>query len=382
LSDNPGRIRVAYCIDSFVVGGTELNAVRTAEAINTDVIEMRVFHLAADGPLRARYEALNLPLSHVPISNLYSPRTAFQGWHFARALRDWGADVVHTHDLYTNIFFAPWARIAGRCQVLASRRWWFDAPRPGLVTLNRLCNRFANRLLANSPGVARLLVDEEGVAEKKVVLIPNFLDPRAFDRLSSERVGQQRSDWGIPPGAFVLGTVARLAPVKNHILLLNAMALLPADIRLVLIGDGPSRDSLKRAAAAQGVLDRVHFAGELVTPVNLHQFFDVSILCSLSEGFPNSIIEAMAAARPVIATPVGGVLDVVEEGVTGLLSPSNDAAAMAGAIARLRADPAFRRRLGEVGRVFVSSRYAQDHVIGMLMATYRSMSGGRAHGKI
>ncbi len=376
MSENARRIRVAYCIDSFEVGGTELNAVRTAEALDSDTIEMRVFHLAADGPLRARYEALNLPLSHVPIANLYSPKTACQGWHFARALREWGADLAHTHDLYTNIFFAPWARIAGRCQVLASRRWWYDAPRPGLVTLNRLCNRFANRLLANSPGVARLLVGEEGVAESKVVLIPNFLDPRAFDRLPDERVRQQRSDWGIPAGAFVLGTVARLAPVKNHVLLLNALALLPADIHLVLVGDGPSRGSLERAAAELGVLDRVHFTGELVTPVNLHQFFDVSVLCSLSEGFPNSIIEAMAAARPVIATPVGGVLDVVEEGVTGLLKPSNDPAAMAEAIARLRADPALRRRLGEAGRGFVSSRYGQDQVIGMLMAIYRSMSGG------
>jgi glycosyltransferase involved in cell wall biosynthesis len=378
LSENARRIRVAYCIDSFVVGGTELNAVRTAEALDFNSVELRVFHMAADGPLRARYEALNVSLSHVPIGKLYSPKTAYQGWRFAHALREWGADLAHTHDLYTNIFFAPWARIAGCCQVLASRRWWYDAPRPGLGTLNRICNRFADRLLANSPGVARLLVGEEGVAEKKVVLIPNFLDSRAFDRLPDEQVGQQRSDWSIPAGAFVLGTVARLAPVKNHVLLLNAMALLPADIHLILVGDGPSRDSLERAAAALGVLDRVHFAGELLTPVNLHQFFDVSVLCSLSEGFPNSIIEAMAAARPVIATPVGGVLDVVEEGVTGLLRPINDPAAMAEAIALLRADPALRRRLGEAGRGFVGSRYGQDQVIGMLMATYRSMSRGRS----
>jgi len=377
LSENSRRIRVAFCIDSFVVGGTELNAVRTAEALDLDAIELRVFHLAADGPLRARYEALNVPLKHVSITNLYSPNTALQGWHFARALREWGADLAHTHDIYTNIFFATWARLAGRCQVLASRRWWYDAPRPGLVTLNRLCNRLANRVLANSPGVARLLVEEEGVPEKKVVMIPNFLNPDAFYRLPDDRIAQQRSDWGIPAGAFVLGTVARLAPVKNHVLLLDAMALLPADVRLVLVGDGPSRGSLERAAAALGVLDRVHFAGELVTPINLHQFFDVSVLCSLSEGFPNSIIEAMAAARPVIATPVGGVLDVVEEGITGLLRPTNDPPAMAGAIASLRADPALRCRIGEAGRDFVRSRYSQDHVVGLLAAVYRSMSGER-----
>jgi glycosyltransferase involved in cell wall biosynthesis len=83
----------------------------------------------------------------------------------------------------------------------------------------------------------------------------------------------------------------------------------------------------------------------------------------------------MAVARPVIATPVGGVLDVVEEGTTGLLRPTNDPSAMAGAVASLRADPALRHRLGEAGRDFVRSRYSQDHVVGMLAAVYRSMSG-------
>ena len=371
------RIRVGFCIDSFVVGGTELNAVRTAEALDLDAIELRVFHLAADGPLRARYEALNVPLTHLSITNLYSLNTAVQGWHFAHALREWGADLAHTHDIYTNIFFAPWARLAGCCQVLASRRWWYDAPRPALVTLNRLSNRLANRVLANSPSVARLLVDEEGVPEEKVVIIPNFLEPGAFERLSDDQVAKQRSDWGIPAGAFVVGTVARLAPVKNHVLLLNALALLPGDVRLVLVGDGPSRSSLEKTAAALGVTERVHFVGELVTPINLHQFFDVSVLCSLSEGFPNSIIEAMAAARSVIATPVGGILDVVEDGATGLLRPANDPTAMAGAVGSLRADPALRYRMGEAGRVFVRSRYCQDHVIGMLAAVYRSMSSER-----
>ena len=98
------RIRIAFCIDSFDIGGTELNAVRTVEALDPERFELRVAHLQADGPLRVRYERLGVRMVHYPIPNLYSPKTLRQGISFARFLRDWGADITHTHDLYSNIF--------------------------------------------------------------------------------------------------------------------------------------------------------------------------------------------------------------------------------------------------------------------------------------
>src|SRR5580704_471311 len=124
----PSRIRIGYCIDSLAVGGTELNAIRTLEAFDREQFEFTVFHLHRDGALRARYEALGVRMVHLPISRLYAPRTARQGWRFARLLRHYAVQVVHTHDLYTNILAVPWARLAGR-RVIASRRWLYDAPR-------------------------------------------------------------------------------------------------------------------------------------------------------------------------------------------------------------------------------------------------------------
>ena len=93
---SPRRIRVAYCLDSFTIGGTELNAVRTAEALDPDRIELCVIHLQTHGPLRSRYERLGVRMEHLPIPNLYSPRTAVQGIHLARLLRRWNVDVVHS----------------------------------------------------------------------------------------------------------------------------------------------------------------------------------------------------------------------------------------------------------------------------------------------
>ena len=371
------RIRVAYCLDSFAIGGTELNAVRTVEALDLDRFQLSVVHLQADGPLRARYERLGLDMVHLPIPNLYSLQTVIQGMRLARLLRSWKVDVMHTHDLYCNIFAVPWARLFGKCAVIASRRWWYEAPRSELVTLNRWSYRLAHRVLANSLSVAELLAREEGVSPNKVVDIPNFLAPSAFDVMDNSRRLAQRRAWGLPDEAFAIGIVARLSPVKNHVLLFRATAQLDSRFHLIVIGDGPSRVELARIASQLGIDSRVHFVGEMISPHNLHQFFEISVLCSSSEGFPNSLIEAMAAGRPVIATPVGGMTDVVVDNVTGILVPVDDPAPLIRALRMLAADPRVRNRLGEAGREAVLMRFHQNMVIERLSALYEMLADRR-----
>jgi len=371
---SPRRIRVAYCLDSFTIGGTELNAVRTAEALDPDRIELCVIHLQTHGPLRSRYERLGVRMEHFPLANLYSPRTAVQGIHLARLLRRWNVDVVHSHDIYCNIFAVPWARIFSRCSIIASRRWWWaEVPRPKLETVNRWSSLFAHRVLANSSGVADLLVREERVPREKIVEIPNFLAETAFSIVDEAARVAQRRAWGLPDGAFAVGIVARLSPVKNHALLLKAAAQLDARFHVVLIGDGPSRAGLEELARQLRIESRVHFAGE-VSPQNLHQFFDVSVLCSLSEGFPNSLIEAMAVARPVVATPVGGVTDAVAHGVTGIVVPVDDPAPLVDALRMLETDSLLRTRLGEAGREAVRAKFRQEIIIEKLSALYEMLA--------
>jgi glycosyltransferase involved in cell wall biosynthesis len=371
------RIRVAYCLDSFAIGGTELNAVRTTEALDRDRIELRIFHLQTHGPLRSRYERLGVRMTHVPIPNLYSPRTAVQGLRLARLLRRQNVDVVHSHDIYCNIFAVPWARLLSPCSIIASRRWGRKASRPELAMVNRWSSMLAHRVLANSSGIAELLVREEGVPQEKIVEIPNFVSSRAF-QIAEEAVRlAQRRVWGVPDGAFTIGIVARLSPVKNHVLLLRAVAQLDARFHLIVIGDGPCRGELGECARQMGIEFRVHFVGEVISPDNLHQFLDVSVLCSLSEGFPNSVIEAMAAARPVVATPVGGVTDAVTHGVTGLLVPPDDPAPLVDALRRLEADSLLCNRLGWAGRQAVRMKFRQETVIEKLTVLYETLAGHR-----
>ncbi|MBV8146486.1 MAG: glycosyltransferase [Gammaproteobacteria bacterium] len=371
-------IRIGYCIDTLDIGGTELNAVRTLEALDRRRFQVTVFHLHRSGPLLERYRALGVELVHLPIGRLYMPRTALQGLSFRRALRRRRIQVVHTHDLYTNIFAAPWARLAGCC-VIASRRWLDAAPRPGLLRLNRWSYRFAHRVISNSTLAARLLADQEGVPAVRILELPNFLDERAFERVGVEQRSARRRGWGVPPEAFVVGSVARLAPVKNHATLLRALAQLPTEVHAVLIGAGPERAALGDLARNLQIESRVHFTGELLEAGNLHQFFDASVLCSRSEGSPNSVLEALAAGCPVIATPVGGVPEIIVDRQTGLLVPVDAAAALAAGLAELRQDAQLRSRLSEAGIARARMKYHRNVVIAQLESLYQMLARPAPH---
>ena len=368
-------VRVAHCIDSFMIGGTELNAIRTLEALDRQRFEVTVFYLQEQGPLRIRYEALGVTMIRLTVPGFLSARAVREGVRFGMLVRRLGIQIVHAHDVYTNIFTAFWARLLGRCRIIASRRWQFEVPRPSLNTLNRWSYRFAHRVLANSGSVVRLLVEEEHISARKIVEIPNFLSDDAFEVDSQSQRLERHREWGIPVGAFVLGVVARLAVVKNQAMLLRALPELDDDTHVVLVGDGPERARLEELAAQLGVASRVHFTGTVLSRINLHQFFDVSVLCSHSEGFPNAVIEALAAQRPVVATRVGGILDVIEHGVTGLLIDVEDVHALAHSLKALRSDAALRAQLGSAGAKRVRERYGQQFVISKLENLYSQLAG-------
>lgn len=368
------RIRLGYCIDSFAIGGTELNALRTVESLDLDRFQVTVFHFHADGPLRSRYESLDVDLVHLPISSLYTPRTVIQGMRLACLLRRRAIQVVHTHDLYTNIVAIPWARLSGGCRVIASRRWLLAVPRPGLVPLNRLSYRLATCVLANSAMVAKFLMEKDRVPLHKIIEIPNFVEARAFHRVGPDEHAARRREWGIPDGAFVAGMVARLVPVKNQEMLLRAAQVLDADFHVVLIGDGPILPALQALAHSLGIHARVHFIGQSLSTINLHQYFDASVVCSRSEGFPNSLIEALAAQCPVVATPVGGVTEIIVDNESGFLVPFDDSDALADCLDALRKTPELGSRVAKTGLLRVREKYRQTVVIGQLTELYQKLA--------
>jgi len=371
------RIRVAFFVDTMHVGGTEMNALRTAKRLDQKRFSTVVATLAQHGPLLQAYHDAGIRVVQFPISSLYDRSAITEGTRLFRFLRTERIDVLHCHDLYANAFAVPWGRLARVPVVIASRRWTHPAASRAMEIVNRVSYRLAHRVLGNSGAVAGMLRDVDGVPAERILEVPNFVENQAFQPPSAASQADFRSELGIPKDALLVGCVARLVDVKDHRTLLRAIAQLapswPA-LHLVLVGDGPLRSSLETLARELGISGQVHFAGHRDSQHNINRMFDITALASLSEGFPNAIVEAMAAERPVVATAVGGNIDAVRAG-TGILVPSAAPAQLANALDRLLRDPVLRRRLGaEAGRV-ARAEYHVDTVIPGLEATYCNLLG-------
>jgi L-malate glycosyltransferase len=376
-ASSDGRIRVVFCLDNFGVGGTELNAVRLAEQLDTSRFRLSVAALQASGPLRERYAKAGVPVHVFPLRSLYGPSAIREGVRFARFLTRERADVVHSHDIYNNLFATVWARAARVPGIIASRRWWHTLNRPSHRIANAVGYRLAHRVVANCDSVAKSLIEDERIPASRVVVVPNFLDARAFEPVSSARREQVLATFGVPRDALVVGVVARLNPVKDHASLIRAIATLAPRwprLHLVVAGRGDARDGLVRLVSELDIAERVHFVGLQAHDPNLHALFDLSVLPSRSEGFPNAVLEAMAAATPIVATAVGGTRDAVVDGETGLLVPPADTPALATAIERLLGDSALRAAMGEAAQARARRLYQASSVLPVLEELYASLA--------
>jgi glycosyltransferase involved in cell wall biosynthesis len=223
--------------------------------------------------------------------------------------------------------------------------------------VNPLLSRWPGRLCAVSADLKNHMV-AEGFPARRVGVTYNGIDPghrpTAFQRASA------RAALGLPEDAFVVGTVARLDPVKNLHLLIQAHAFLVSrhpQIRTVVIGDGAERAALEEHAARSGFAASITFAGYRSDVRLLMAAFDVYVNCSSYEGVSLTILEAMATALPVVATRVGGNPEVVIDHETGLLVPGNPRA-LADAIAGLVHDDRRRHAMGDAGRFRVKRHFS------------------------
>ena len=222
----------------------------------------------------------------------------------------------------------------------------------------------ADQILCNGHAVKERVIGRRRLAAP-VSVIPNGVDVDHF-RPMPERRAAERARFGWTGDHFVLGTIGNVRPVKNYPFLLRAMAQVAAtcpQARLRCVGGGAQLDEMRALARSLGLEDRAVFTG-LATDVRPYlAAMDAFALCSLQEGNPNVVLQAMAAAVPVVSVKVGEVPAVVQDETTGLLVDSGDEAAFVAAVARLAADPLLRRSLGDEGRRRVTALYSSARMI-------------------
>ncbi len=318
--------------------------------------------LAADprGRLAREAAAAGIPVEPLAIANAIDVGAGMRLRRLAS-----GHDVVHFHTARAHAM-APFCRGAGT-RLVVTRRMDY-VPRGGPY-VRWLYNRTVDAVIAISDGVRAALV-RAGVEPARIRVVPSGIDPRSLEAPPGGRVAL-RSAWGVANDEVLVLQLGALEGRKGHAVLLAAAARLAADgrpLRYVFCGAGGERRTLERAAAPLG--DAVVFAGFRPDVAACLAAADLVALPSLHEGLGVAALEAMAAGRPVVASRVGGLAEVVVDGETGLLVTRGDPDSLAGAVARLARDPALRARLGAAGRARVLARYTASRMAEGTIACY------------
>lgn len=283
-------------------------------------------------------------------------------------LRDFRANIVHSHEFTMAIYGAAAARrVSARHVITMHGGLYYSLAWRRRVALRWALHR-SDALVGVSVATADALRHHLGIPEELVHVIPNGIPLRSGVR---DRV---RRELSIAPGELLIVSVGNLYPVKGHAVLLDALASLRdrAGWRLALAGRGEEEPRLRAQASAAGIAERIHLLGFRDDVADLLAAGDLFVMPSLSEGLPLALVEAMSFGLPVVVSRVGGVPEVVTNDVEGLLVPPSDPAALAAAIRALLDDPARRRRQGDAAR----TRALRDYAIGTMADRYERLYRG------
>lgn len=376
------RARVVRIITRLNVGGPAIQALLLTEHIDPTRYES---HLIAGrpGPREGDMAALRgsrVTPTYVPsLVRDVSPRRDVAAFvRLVTLLRRIRPDLVHTHLAKAGLLGRVAARLAGARAVVHTfhgnvlRGYFGSSGSRMLIQVERALTRMSDRIVSIGPRQTAELLALGIAPRKKLVEIPLGLDLAPY---LSPRRGVLRAELGVADGVPLVGIVARLVPIKGVDVFLRAaerVRAVRADARFVVVGDGELRASLEDLARELGLGAVVTFVGWRAELSSIYRDLDVVVLTSHNEGTPVTLIEAAAAARPLVATAVGGVPDVVPEGCAALV-PDGDADGVAREVVTLLADSALAARLGRTAHHHVYPRYDRANLLTRIDALYRDL---------
>jgi len=379
-------MRIVYTVLNGHVAGGQLVCLQMMEAAREAGHQVSLV-TPYRGEFTELLEQRDISVVLLPMSRTFHIHRA---WQFRNFVRKWRADLVHCHDAVPGMILSCLGSyLAGvpfighvHIENTFSRLRWV---RTFQLRFYNFVLRWADAIVAISESTRQSLI-KQGLPRPKVTVIPNGVETAGYANGSSSK--RARKTLGLNGSEAVVGCVARLCPVKGQRELILAAAkvceVMPT-VKFVFIGEdlefgGAYRKQLQDLSAALGLSGLVVFTGYQADAVALMAGFDVFVLPSHAEGLPLTILEAMAAERPVIATPVGGVPELVIDGTTGVLVPPGDCEALADAMITLLADKEKARTMGLAGRQRVEKEFALRDVTARILAVYAEVASRRMRG--
>ena len=338
--------------------------------------------LRAEGPLLERLQGTAVAVREFHCrGGIDSPSGIYQLIRLSAYLK--GFDVVHTHDLWSNLLGVPAAWLAGVPAIVSSRRDlshfdWYQGKRR--IWLRRIQN-LGDAIVTNATPIRDALIKEDGFQPGKLRVIHNGVDIAKFN---TGRIDRARLFPGVGDANLILLVGNMHSDVKGHPwLIASAPAVIQEfpSTRFVLVGDGERRSEFEEQVLGLGLKENFLFLGRRADIPNILACCDIAVLPSRAEGLPNAVIEYMAAGLPSIVTDVGGNAELIEDGVTGLLVPREDSAALSIAFLKLLRDSGLARRLARAGHEFTVHNFSFERLVSEVDALYSNLlqRKGRDH---
>lgn len=376
-------LRVVHVVDRLALAGLEYGVIKLVNRLDPDRFRSMIVCLT-----HQTEDARQLLAKTIPVFEMH--KNPGRNWsligRLAARFRSERVDIVHSHNWSTLLYSVAGARLAGVPMVVHGEHGKDDTlpNRPRLLA-SRILARGVGRVCAVSRNLAEEVIRDWRLPRERVARIPNGVDLEAFAiRHSLDAI---REELGLTAESRVVMNTGGFRTIKDHPTLLRAFARVYRNdplARLVLVGQGSAeepRGGLDRVASDLGVAEAVRFAGVRRDVPRLLQVCDVYVNSSRFEGLSNTILEAMAAGVPVVATDVGGNPELVEDGVNGFLVPAGEEESMAARIGELLMAPPLRNRMGAAGRARIEAEHSMTAMVGAYSGLYEDLWNVR-HGRV
>jgi glycosyltransferase involved in cell wall biosynthesis len=370
------RLKVIHLVEDLKIGGAERVIADIALGLDRKKYDASVWCVTRGGETASELSEKRIEVKVLGISSFRNPLNTVR---LARLLQAARPDIVHTHGYFASVIGRLAARRAGTPIILAHVHSTYWEYKKRHIMIERKLSRFTHKIICCSQAVESFVTNTEKIADNKTIVIYNGVDEERFS--PSKNSTSIRAEFGMDEEAAVVGTVSSLTPHKGHEYLIQAASLvlstLPA-ARFLVVGDGPLRKKLEDQAKNLNIYPAVIFAGTRKDIPEILSLLDVFVLPSHTrEGLGIAIIEAMAVERPVVASDIGGIPEVVNDSDTGLLVPPGDPEALAKATNELLQNPARAKEMGKKGRIRVKERFTAKKMLAEIEHVYQSLAGQR-----
>lgn len=322
-----------------------------------------------------KLEQRGIATTVIPIRADFDPICLWQTYSFIKKAKP---DLVHTHLIHGDLYGTVAAKLASVPHVISTKHGYSSFHKISkFYRLNKFIARFVDRYITISQALQEYCAEAEGIPKSKMVAIHYALDSISLN--GDRTVKMIRSDYNVPSDSFLLVIIGRLIEVKGHKYLFEAIREVKErgkNVRLLVVGDGALRHSLEQAVVELGIRQEVSFLGFRTDVCGILLASDLFLLPTLGEGFGLVLLEAMAAGKPIVASNVTSIPEVVVNGETGLLVPPRDSHALAEAIDRFLGEPELRGKMGEASRQRVKEYFPVEKMVNATVKVYKEVLSG------